>query len=172
MVEAALTHSEFIRLPCEVGPEERQGRPAELSDIAMVLTVERCYPGEIDRALQENTEYDDITIIQFIQDQYSQALVDFGFAQARGLELGLLVRSARHCESKTDDRCSSCLLNGLGQDFGDRIADLKETAASRGLTQEEFWQISRWAADAADMIPEVLGVPHAIEDAIEMRPSA
>lgn len=150
---AFLRQPNYLRVPCEIGPNERQGRPADLSDIAMVLTVERCYPGEIDAAMQ-NDEYDDLLITRFIQEKYSQALIDFGFAQARGLELGMLGRSALSCERKAGHTCEACPINSLYEDFSDRITGLENLAQTCGLSQEEFRCMYHWAVEAAANIPE------------------
>lgn len=164
---APLRHPDYVRVPCEVAPAERQGRAADLSDIAMVLTVERCYPGEIDEAL-ETDDYDSLSITRFIQDKYTDALLDFGFTQARGLELGMLGRSALHCDRKAGNTCNACPINSLYEDFSDRIADLKNLAATHGIPEEAFMRMYHLAIEAANTIPEAYEVHDAVDDALEL----
>lgn len=164
---APLRHSEYLRLPCEVAPSERQGRAADISDMAMVLTVERCYPGEIDEAL-EAEGYDSLSITRFIQDKYTDALLDFGFAQARGLELGMLGRSALHCDRKAGNTCDACPINSLYEDFSERIAALKNLAATHGISEEVFMRMYHLAVEAANAIPEAYEVHDAVDDALEL----
>lgn len=151
-----MRHSEYVRIPCDLEPTRRQSWTAELHDIAMVLTVERCYPGEIDAFLQGIDPHDSLLATRFIEEKYSQAFLDFGFAQARGLELGLLARSLRHCESRVQSECPACPLRSLGDDFGERIDSLRELAESRGISSNGFARIYRLSAAAA--------VPEAYED--------
>lgn len=162
-------HSEYLHTPCEVAPERRQGRAADLCDMAMVLTVERCYPGAIDEALETwPDDYDTMTITRFIKQKYTDALLDFGFAQARGLELGLLGRSVLHCERKAGNACYACPLTSLYEDFSERIAALKALAVTRNIRGNEFMQLYRWSIEAAAALPEANVQQLATENALAL----